>query len=156
MAEQELELLRLIANRQISGVMTAKNADGRVIDYQVRQSHCETECSLQNGVPVFTVRLHLRCIPVDGNAVGGINTSSRTFTERARRDMTETLTARLEALADRSRQSLGSSVLGLQDKLRQRMPDWYEQHADIWEDLYRKSSIEVQVECTVIGGGIIR
>ena len=154
--EQELELLRLITNRQISGVVAAKEADGSVIDYQIKQSHCESECSLQNGVPVFTVRLHLSCIPIDGSAIGGINTGSHNFTERARRDMTETLTARLDALAARSRQSLGSSVLGLQDKLRQRMPDWYEQHADNWEDIYRKSSIEVEVDCTVIGGGIIR
>ena len=154
--EQELELLRLITNRQISGMVAVRTADGSVIDCQIKQSHCETECTLREDIPVFTVRLHLRCIPVDGSAVGGINTGSRTFTERARRDLTETLTARLEALVNRSRQSLGSSVLGLQDKLRQRAPDWYEKHTDDWEELYRRASVRVEVDCTVIGGGIIQ
>ena len=63
---------------------------------------------------------------------------------------------RLQALADRSRDSLGSSVLGLQDVIRQRQPDWYALHQKDWERIYPASEITITVNCTAAGGGITK
>lgn len=151
----ELELLRLISGRQISGIITAEDKQsGRTVYYQIKQSHCSTKCSVDDNTPQFTIALDIQCMAADvGNLYGD---ESQESLQRAEEAIQQSLTAQLEALAAKSRQSLGSSVLGLQDTLRQRMPDWYEQNADRWEELYAKSTIEIEVDCTVTGGGITK
>lgn len=153
--EHELELLRLIAGNQISGIITAEDGQsGKNIYYQIKQSHCSTKCSIQNGSPQFTINLDLRCIAADvGDIYGG---ESKKSIQLAEQSIRQSLTAQLEQLAEKSRRSLGSSVLGLQDTLRQNMPDWYEQSADRWEEIYANSDITINVKCTVTGGGITK
>jgi hypothetical protein len=63
---------------------------------------------------------------------------------------------RLQALADKSRISSGSSVLGFQDVIRQRKPDWYALHENEWESIYPRSIIIITVNCTAAGGGITK
>lgn len=153
---REPELLRLVAGRQICGVMEAVNPEnGATMYYQLKQSRCEVDCGVKGEVPHFTVKLHVICIPADiGNVYDGRD-SVRSLT-LAEKQIADELTNELNRLAERSRVELGASVLGLQDVIRQKMPDWYETHNDRWEELYAGSNIKIQVECTVNGGGMTR
>lgn len=155
LTEHELELLRLIAGNQISGIITAEDRQsGRTVYYQIKQSHCSTKCSIIDDTPQFTIRLDVRCMAADvGDLYGGESKESLPFAEQCIR---QSLTDQLKALAEKSRQSLGSSVLGLQDTLRQSVPDWYEQRADRWEEIYANSEMVIHVDCTVTGGGITK
>lgn len=155
LTEHELELLRLISGNQISGIITAEDEQsGQTIYYQLKQSNCSTKCSLENHIPQFTIHLNVRCVAADvGDIYGGESDEAIPLAEQS---IQTSLTRQLEELSDKSRQSLGSSVLGLQDTLRQTMPDWYEQSADRWEEIYAHSEIKIHVDCTVTGGGITK
>lgn len=152
---RELELLRLISGRQISGIITAEDKqNNRTVYYQVKQSHCTVKCQVNDDTPQFTLALDVQCMAADvGNLYGNESQQALAYAEES---IGQSLTAELEALAAKSRQSLGSSVLGLQDTLRQSLPDWYEKNADRWEELYAASDIKIDVKCTVIGGGITK
>ena len=155
LTEPELELLRLISGNQISGIIkSADTQSGKTFYYQIKQSDCSTECSKSHGVPRFVINLNVRCTAADvGDLYNGESDRSIEFAEQC---ITKSLTREIQLLADKSRTVLGSSVLGLQDILRQNMPDWYEQSSDRWEEIYSKSEIKVNVECTVTGGGITK
>ncbi len=153
---RELELLRLISGHQISGVVSGSDAaSGRTVYYQIRQSRCDVKCRLQDGIPHFTADLYVMCTAADigdlygsGETENAISAAEQTIASALQREMT--------ALAWRSKSELGASVLGLQDQLRQNMPDWYEKNADRWEALYAKARIDIDVKCTVSGGGVTR
>lgn len=155
LTQHELELLRLVSGNQISGIIKAEDIDsGKTIYYQLKQSHCSTKCSASGSIPKFTIDLDVQCIAADvGDLYGGESDESIEFAEKC---ITKSLTHEMELLAEKSRTVLGSSVLGLQDTLRQNMPDWYEKKADKWEEIYSKSEIKINVECTVTGGGITK
>lgn len=152
---EELELLRLTRGSGIGGSLSVKDGRGNLYCCEVRQSDCSVKCRINNGVPAFRIHLELVIIPLDTRGEGGGEYSDgrlRAISEEAGQSVRE----RLEALALRSRESLGSSVLGLQDIIRQRQPDWYGLHEKEWEKFFRKSEIEITVNCTVAGGGLTK
>ena len=157
MTAHELELMRLLMSRQISGILSVKDEiSGTPQYFRVKQSRCSVRCSLKDNVPQFTLRLFVSCMPVDGKGFDRAGTDTTAFVEQAEQQITRELTAEITALADRSRSTLGSSVAGLQDIVRQRLPEWYERSADRWEEIYPTSVITPEVRCTVIGGGITK
>ncbi len=154
-SEDELEMLRLIAGSRTSGALAVKDSrSGEEYCCQIRQSDCSTKCELSGGLPTFHIRLTLVLVPLDTGGEGG--GYSGEFSGRICRLAEQTVASRLEAISDRSRASLGSSVLGLQDIVRQRLPDWYAIHRDDWENIYASSTVSISVSCRTAGGGITR
>lgn len=150
LVDREVELLRLLAGQQVSGLVEVRGKAGNTAYYQMKQSDCEIDCGVVHDVPVFTVKLHLVCVPADvGDWYEG-------DLREAERRIQDAMTEELMRLADRSRAEWGASVLGLQDALRQRWPDWYEVHEKQWESLYGRAVIHMEVDCIVNGEGVTR
>jgi Ger(x)C family germination protein len=151
----ELETLRLISNRQTSGIISAANADSEnKIYYQIKESHCDTTCGVYENTVNFQINLHVQCSLVDGYGFGQGDVTSAGFTDSAEKCIINSLTEEIGSLSEKSRSSLGSSVLGLQDTLRQHEPEWYEQNSNNWEEIYSSSKISINISCEIIGGGL--
>ncbi|MDD6394601.1 MAG: Ger(x)C family spore germination protein [Firmicutes bacterium] len=156
----ELEILRLIANSQTSGIISAAGTGEsggdkpKEIYYQIKQSHCVRQCRIADGIPDFSIILDLQCSLVDGYGLGEWEVTSEQFTDFAEKCIVKELTAEIGAIADKSRRSLGAAALGLQDILRQREPDWYDAHADSLNEIYKHSDIKINISCEVVGGGM--
>lgn len=152
----ELEMMKLISGSRTSGVLTAYDSQSNSrYCTQIRQSDCSTECSFADGTLEFHIRVSIVLAPLDSEGInGGAYTSERS--RRIGKCAEETVSAKLMAIADRSRASLGSSVLGLQDIVRQRMPDSYELYQSEWERIFASSTIRFSVNCQVAGGGITK
>ncbi len=155
LSEEELELLRLTRGSGTGGSLTVQDGSGNRYCCQVRQSDCSVKCTIADGTPEFRMKLELVILPLDTESGKGFGHSddAQTSIEQSAED---TVKKRLQALADRSRDSLGSSVLGLQDVIRQRQPDWYALHQKDWERIYPASEITITVNCTAAGGGITK
>lgn len=153
--EDELELMRLACGSATSGALAVYDDAGQRYCCQVRQSDCSTKCSIVDNKPQFRLQMDLVLVPLDSP---GSDTGAYTnqFTRHIGECAERTVSRRLNALADRSRQALGSSVLGLRDIVRQRHPDWYELHGEELESIYSSSEIIITVNCTVAGGGITK
>ena len=155
LGEDELELLRLTCGSGTNGALAVYDEQGERYCCQVRQSDCSVKCRIINDTPEFRLNLELVLVPLDAGGIdgGGYTTESiRHISESAER----TVTSQLEALANKSRKSLGLSLSGLQDIVRQRQPDWYEIHRSEWERLFARSEIIITVHCTAAGGGITK
>ncbi|MGN0473776.1 MAG: Ger(x)C family spore germination protein [Acutalibacteraceae bacterium] len=156
----ELEILRLIANSQTSGIISAAGTGEsggdkpKEIYYQIKQSHCVRQCRIADGIPDFSIILDLQCSLVDGYGLGEWEVTSERFTDFAEKCIVKELTAEIGAIADKSRRNLGAAALGLQDILRQREPDWYDAHADSLNEIYKHSDIKINISCEVVGGGM--
>lgn len=154
---RELEILRLISNRQTGGIIAAAGTgedDSSRIYYQIKQSHCSRECRVSGDLVEFTVNLDLQCSLVDGYGLNSGDVSSSEFTDFAEACIINALCDEIGELSERSRSELGASVMGLQDTLRQREPNWYEEHNEDWEKIYSRSKIKINVSCEVVGGGL--
>ena len=154
-SEDELELLRLTCGSGTGGAISVSDEQGNRYCCEIKQSDCSVRCGIVDDLPEFTLRLELVLVPLDAGGTDG-DVYSAESTKKVARSAERTVKERLSSLADRSRQSLGSSVLGFQDIIRQRRPDWYALHEDEWESLYRMSKIVVTVNCTAAGGGITK
>lgn len=155
LSEEELELLWLTRGSGTGGSITVQDVSGSRYCCQVRQSDCSVRCSISDGKPEYRMKLELVIVPLDAEGrddVGYSQDAQPMIAESAE----NTVKTRLEALALRSREALGSSVLGLQDIIRQRQPDWYALHEKDWERLYPESEIIITVNCTAAGGGITK
>lgn len=152
----ELEILRLISNSQTSGIISAAGTgeNQSEIYYQIKQSHCSRDCRIVNGMPVFTVKLDLQCSLVDGYGFGQSDVTSKEFTDFAEKCIIDELTDEIGDLAVKSRRNLGAAVLGLQDILRQREPDWYDEHAENLSEIYKHAEIKINISCEIVGGGL--
>ncbi len=155
-SSDELEILRLISNSQTSGIISAAGTGENQgeIYYQIRQSHCNRECRVVNNQPVFSIRLDLQCSLVDGYGFGQGDVTSKEFTDFAEKCIINDLTDEIGALAAKSRQNLGAAVLGLQDILRQREPDWYDAHTGSLSEIYKHAEIKINISCEIVGGGL--
>lgn len=154
-SEEELELLRLTRGSGTGGSINVQDSSGSGYCCQVRQSDCSVKCSIIDGTPEFRIRLELVIVPLDaeGRDDAGYSEEAQPMIADSAEN---TVRTRLEALAVRSRETLGSSVLGLQDILRQRQPNWYALHKKEWENIYPMSEISITVNCTAAGGGITK
>ena len=151
----ELELLRLTCGSGTDGALAVYDSQGKRYCCQVRQSDCSVKCEISGGIPVFRLNLDLVLVPLDAGGFdrwGYSDEETRHVSESAE----STVKERLQALADKSRISSGSSVLGFQDVIRQRKPDWYALHENEWESIYPRSIIIITVNCTAAGGGITK
>lgn len=152
---QELEILRLISNRQTSGIISAAgNDENSTIYYQIKESHCNTTCVISDNSVKFEISLNVQCSLVDGYGLGQGDVTSSEFTDFAERCIISSLTDKINSLSEKSRTSLGSSILGLQDTLRQHEPEWYDKNYDNWEEIYSKAEIIINVSCEISGGGL--
>ena len=153
--ENELELIRLTRGSVTDGALAVFDGAGNRYCCQVKQSDCSVKCGLSGDTPEFRLKLELVLVPLDA---GGIDSGA--YSAEAVRHIAEsaeqTVTAQLEALAGKSRKTLGSSLLGLQNIIRQRQPEWYALHEKDWERIFPLSGITVEVECTAAGGGITK
>ena len=154
-SEEELELLWLTRGGGTGGSLNVKDGSGNGYCCQIRQSDCSVKCAISDGAPVFRIKLELVIVPLDAQGRDDVGYSEEVQPMIAV-SAENTVKARLEALAVRSRETLGSSVLGLQDILRQRQPDWYALHEKEWESIYPESDIIITVNCTAAGGGITK
>ncbi len=155
----ELELLRLISNSQTSGIISAAGTEENSNDkiyYQIRQSYCSRECKISDDVPIFAVNIGLQCNLVDGYGFERGDVTSDEFTDFAEKCIVNELTEQIGDLSVKSRRYLGAAVLGLQDILRRREPDWYDEHSENWEKIYENAEIKINISCEVVGGGLTR
>ena len=153
--EDELELLRLTCGSGTGGALAVYDGQGERFCCQVRQSDCSVKCGISGDTPEFRLRLELELVPLDAGGMDGGGYSPEAI-RHIEQSAVQTVGARLEALADRSQKSLGSSLLGFQDIIRQRQPDWYRSHENNWEIIYPSSNIIITVNCTAAGGGITK
>lgn len=152
---RELEILRLISNRQTSGIISAaENENSNMIYYQIKESHCNTICSVLNDSVKFEINLQVQCSLVDGYGFGQGDVTSDEFTDFAEQCIINSLTQEISSLSSKSRTSLGSSILGLQDTLRQHEPEWYDNNYDNWEEIYSRAEIVINISCEISGGGL--
>lgn len=151
--EEELELLRLTCGSGTGGALPVYDDAGNRFCCQIRQSDCQVKSKIADGVPAFRLHLELVLVPLDAGGLDGSGYSTASV-KHISRSAEQTVKAQLEALVHRSQTSLGASVLGLQDILRQRHPDWYALHEREWERIYPSSHITITVKCTAAGGGI--
>lgn len=152
---RELEILRLISNRQTSGIISAADSEeGNKIYYQIKESQCDTTCHASDDSLKFDINLNVQCSLVDGYGFGQGDVTSAKFTDFAKQCIIDSLTKEIENLSSKSRTSLGSSILGLQDSLRQHEPEWYEKNYDNWEEIYSQAEIEINISCEISGGGL--
>ncbi len=151
----ELELLRLTCGSGSDGALSVSDSDGGVYCCQIRQSDCSVKCGISDGLPEFRLRIELVLVPLDSGGLDGSGYSAEA-TQKIAAFAEKTVNHRLSALADKSRISLGSSLLGFQDIIRQRQPGWYELNESDWENIYPRSKIIITVNCTTAGGGITK
>lgn len=151
----ELEILRIVSNRQTSGIISAAGqTDGGQLYYQIKQSRCNNNCSVNGENISFNISLNIQCLLIDGYGVE--RDTSEKFLEYAEDCIEKELNDEINELALQSRQFLGASLLGLQDTIRQRNPAWYDEHSESWQDIYSRSNISVDVHCEIIGGDLTR
>lgn len=151
----ELELMLLTSGSGTGGALAVYDEQSHRYCCEIRQSHCSVKCSIIGNTPAFRLKLELVLVPLDAGGIDGGGYTPESL-RRISRSAEQTVSARLEALAIKSRTAVGSSAFGLQDIIRQRQPGWYGRYGDQWESIYPGSEILITVNCTVAGGGITK
>lgn len=145
----EVELIRLLCGCREGGTLTLNDGGTAPRRFRTGDSSCSGKCEIRGGRPEFLIRLDLLLLPDTGEHSHDIPPATEDAAAAA-------LTGRLESLAARCRNELGTPAPGLLDILRQRQPEWYDLHEERAEEYCRQAKVRFRVRCKIVEGGIIQ
>lgn len=142
----ELDIVRLLLNRQTEGFINTVSENKANACYQIISSQCDKSCKIVDDKPVFTLKLNADCLLIE---------SDDNFTDYGEELIEESLQEQISHIISLSKTSYGAELLGLETVLKRDCVKWFQNHSDYFEKGYRSSEIIVEIDCTVSSSGII-
>ncbi len=142
----ELETVRILSDRQSSGIINTVTSDNSAVCFQITSSKCRKTCEIIDCMPEFTINIELDCLLTssEGNR---INNGEKLIKEH--------LKMQIEKLILLSKSRYGGELLGLESAMRQQHRIWFEEHPDYWISDYPQAKISISIDCNITSTGII-